>query len=79
MIKIGSFEAKTHFSDLLKRVKSGEEILITNRGKIVAKLTHYEEGGPNPELFIKKIKEFSNGRHTSLKEIIEMKGEGRKY
>ena len=79
MIKIGSFEAKTHFSDLLKRVKNGEEILITNRGKIVAKLTYYEEGGPDPELFIKKVKKFSKGRYVSLKEITEMKEDGRKY
>ena len=79
MIKIGSFEAKTHFSDILKRVKKGEEILITNRGKIVAKLISYEERGPNPKLFIKRIKEFSKSRRCSLKEINEMKEEGRKY
>jgi len=41
-------------------------------------LTHYEEGGPDPALFIKKIKEFSKGRHVSLKEISAMKEEGRK-
>ncbi len=79
MIKIGSFDAKTHFSELLKKVQTGEEILITNRGKIVARLTHYEEEGPNPELFIKKIKEFSKGRRTSLEEITKMKERGRKH
>ena len=79
MIKIGSFEAKTHFSEILKRVKKGNEILITNRGKIVAKLISCEEEGPNPKLFIKRIREFSKGRHCSLKEINELKQEGRKY
>lgn len=79
MIKIGSFEAKTHFSNLLKRVTNGEEIFITNRGKIVAKLTSYEEEGPDPELFIKRIKEFSKGRNCSLEEINKMKEGGRKY
>ena len=79
MIKFGSFQAKTHFSDLLKRVTMGEEILITNRGEIVAKLTSYKEKGPNPELFIKRIKEFNKGRSCSLKEINEMKEKGRKY
>jgi len=79
MIKIGSFEAKTHFSDLLKRVKKGEEILITNRGRVVAKLTSYEEEGPNPKLFIKRAQEFSKGRSCTLKEINEMKEEGRKH
>ncbi|MCK5579965.1 MAG: type II toxin-antitoxin system prevent-host-death family antitoxin [Candidatus Omnitrophica bacterium] len=79
MIKIGSFEAKTHFSNLLKKVTRGEEILITNRGKIVAKLISCEEKGPDPKLFIKRVSEFNKGRHCSLKEIKEMKEEGRKY
>lgn len=35
---IGSFEAKTHFSQLIERVSRGEEIMITRRGKPVAKL-----------------------------------------
>ncbi len=79
MIKIGSFEAKTHFSDILKRVKKGEEILITNRGQVVAKITAYAENGPDPKLFIKKVKELSKGKRCSLKEINEMTAEGRKH
>ncbi|MEW5894947.1 MAG: type II toxin-antitoxin system prevent-host-death family antitoxin [Candidatus Omnitrophota bacterium] len=79
MIKIGSFEAKTHFSEILKKPANGEEILITNRGKIVAKLTAYQEKGPDPELFIKKIREFSKGRKCSSKEIAAMRAEGRRY
>lgn len=78
MIKIGSFDAKTHFSDLLKRVSNGEEILITNRGKVVAKLTAYEEG-PNPELFIERTKAFQKGRICSVSQISKMKQEGRKH
>ncbi|MBM3533365.1 MAG: type II toxin-antitoxin system Phd/YefM family antitoxin [Alphaproteobacteria bacterium] len=35
---VGAFEAKTHFSRLLERVKKGEEITITQRGKPVARL-----------------------------------------
>lgn len=35
---IGAFEAKTHFSDLLKRAHDGEEIVITRRGEPFAKL-----------------------------------------
>jgi prevent-host-death family protein len=33
-----TYEAKTSFSKLLKRVLSGEEIFISNRGKPIAKL-----------------------------------------
>jgi prevent-host-death family protein len=38
MVTIGSFEAKTKFSALLERVEQGEQILITRRGKPVARL-----------------------------------------
>ena len=39
MEEIGSFEAKTHFSELLRRVENGEEFVVTMRGKPVASLT----------------------------------------
>ena len=35
---VGAFEAKTHFSELLERAEHGEEIVITRRGKAVARL-----------------------------------------
>jgi prevent-host-death family protein len=38
MEKIGTFEAKNRLSSLLDRVERGEEIMITKRGKAVAKL-----------------------------------------
>ena len=38
MDQIGAFEAKNKLSALLERVEQGEEILITRRGKPVAKL-----------------------------------------
>lgn len=44
MSTIGSFEAKTHFAELLQRAESGEEITITRRGKPVAKLVPVDRG-----------------------------------
>ena len=38
MTSVGSFEAKTHLTQLLERVAKGERILITNRGRPVAML-----------------------------------------
>jgi prevent-host-death family protein len=35
---VGVHEAKTHLSRLLERVEAGEEIEITNRGRVVARL-----------------------------------------
>ncbi|MXX35594.1 MAG: type II toxin-antitoxin system Phd/YefM family antitoxin [Gemmatimonadetes bacterium] len=44
MLKVGAFEAKTHLSALLARVARGEEVLITRRGKPVARLVPAEQG-----------------------------------
>jgi prevent-host-death family protein len=38
MDEIGAFEAKTKLGSLLDRVEAGEEIVITRRGKAVARL-----------------------------------------
>jgi prevent-host-death family protein len=35
---VGAFEAKTHLSELLDRVKAGEEVTITRHGSPVAQL-----------------------------------------
>ena len=43
METVNVHEAKTHFSKLLERVSSGEEIVIAKAGKPVAKLTRYTE------------------------------------
>ncbi len=38
MTTVGTFEAKTHLTQLLDRVAKGERIIITNRGRPVAML-----------------------------------------
>jgi prevent-host-death family protein len=38
MTSVGTFEAKTHLTQLLERVSRGERIVITNRGRPVAML-----------------------------------------
>jgi prevent-host-death family protein len=40
---IGTFEAKTHFTKIITQVIAGEEILITRRGKAVAKIIPIKE------------------------------------
>lgn len=42
MTKVGIHEAKTHLSRLLRRVASGEEIVIAKGGKPVARLVPVE-------------------------------------
>jgi prevent-host-death family protein len=38
MKAVNVYEAKTHFSKLLARVESGDEVVITRRGRPVARL-----------------------------------------
>ncbi|HET7281495.1 MAG TPA: type II toxin-antitoxin system prevent-host-death family antitoxin [Sphingomicrobium sp.] len=38
MREVGAFEAKNKFGTLLDWVESGEEVIITRRGKVVARL-----------------------------------------
>jgi prevent-host-death family protein len=42
--EVGAFEAKNKFGHLLDQVEYGEEILITRRGKPIAKLIPAEPG-----------------------------------
>jgi prevent-host-death family protein len=48
MATVGAVEAKTRFGQLLKRVERGEEITITRRGKVVARLVP-AAAEPNPD------------------------------
>ena len=40
---VGAFEAKTHFSEILRQVESGTMYTITRKGKPVARLAPLEE------------------------------------
>ena len=40
-VVVGIHEAKTNFSKLVKRVEAGEEVIVQNFGKPVAKLVPY--------------------------------------
>jgi prevent-host-death family protein len=44
---VGVHEAKTHLSRLLEQVAAGEEIEITNRGRVVARLVGPARRRPN--------------------------------
>lgn len=40
-MEIGSFEAKTHLAELLRKAEAGEEVVITRRGRPVARLVRF--------------------------------------
>lgn len=46
--RIGAFEAKTHFSQLLERAQQGTIFVVTRRGKPVAQLGPSDQGASQP-------------------------------
>jgi prevent-host-death family protein len=80
MATIGSFEAKTKFSALLQRVERGEQIVITRRGKPVAKLVRIDSGSAtraaDAVAQLKKLREGTTLGGLSWKKL---RDEGRKY
>lgn len=65
MTTIGTFEAKTHLTQLLERVASGERILITNRGKPVAMLVP-PESSANPAVIGQEMLAFRDRTKRTL-------------
>ena len=41
--QIGTFEAKTHFSQIIEKVEHGGDFIITKRGKPVAKIIPFQQ------------------------------------
>lgn len=74
---IGSFEAKTHFSELIEDVQKGIDITITNRGKPVAIIKPYRNEIINRKDIIAKITQYktTSGEDLRIKELIN---EGRR-
>lgn len=80
MITVGSYYAKTHLPDLLKKVEAGEHVLITRNGRSVARLVPAE--GPLRAPVRDTIRELqalrsrhSLGKGLTVRELID---EGRK-
>lgn len=78
MAKIGAFDAKTHFSELLRRVEEGETITITRHGRAVARL------GPIPdtvraqrESAVSALRRFAKGKRLGDLTIRELRETGR--
>lgn len=67
MITVGAFEAKTKLSELLDRVEQGEEVIITRRGKPVARMGAATDRAP------------AQKRKATVEEIREIAREFRKH
>lgn len=82
MLEYGAFEAKTHFSELLRKVEQGEQITITLRGKPVAVLCSVDQyqyqDRTDREAFerLRQLRKEAPVRAT-LEELQQWKQEGR--
>jgi prevent-host-death family protein len=81
---VGSFKAKTHLPELLRRVERGETITITKHGKPVAKLVPAVAGRawPGVRESVEAMKRFQReegpalGSGLTVRDLIEA---GRRY
>ncbi len=49
-------ELKAKLSGYLKRVKAGEEVIITERGKAIARVVPFTRSGPSPSEYEEMIR-----------------------
>ncbi len=79
---VGSFEAKTHLPQLLKRVADGEQFTITKHGKPIARLVPATAVTSKPDVrqVIEELKAFQKGNtlgeDLTIRDLIE---EGRRF
>jgi len=79
METVGAYEAKTHLTELLKRVAKGERITITKHGVPVATLQPANSTKKQPlREIIDQIKRFRSGHRLHGLSIREMIEEGRR-
>jgi prevent-host-death family protein len=76
--EIGSYDAKTKLPEILRRVESGEEFVITNRGKPIADLTPSRASSQvKIAAAINNLLRGLNGPITN-EELMQLKSSGRK-
>ena len=80
MTQIGAFEAKTHFSELLRRVARGESFEITRRNEPVAKLVGVDRdtGHEDPQQLLRRVRKLRQSVSADHEEIRDWISEGRR-
>ena len=79
MKTVGSYEAKTHFTQLLKDVSQGKQFVITKHGVPIALLQPIIlQPKKDIKTVIKELKKFRSEHQLTDLAIREMKVEGRR-
>jgi prevent-host-death family protein len=76
---VGSYEAKTHFAQLLAEVESGVEIVITKHGRPVARMVSAEAPRPNRVELMEQMRKFRESVDPVGIPFRELIDEGRKH
>jgi prevent-host-death family protein len=81
LIEVGTYEAKTRLPELLKRVEAGETVVITRRGKPVARIISAErDRSAEIAATLGRIEEFRKTMpRMTIEEILSARDEGRRY
>ena len=77
---VGTYEAKTHLSELLQKVEAGEEITITKHGAPVAKLVPVKKEASREERVaaIGQIQKLASGLSLRGLKVKDLTSEGRR-
>jgi prevent-host-death family protein len=80
MREVGAYEAKTNLAALLDAVEKGETIVITRRGRAVARLgpAHRPEPEETARLIARMKKKRSGRAAVTAQEILAARDEGRR-
>jgi len=81
MRKVGAFQAKAHFSELLNKVEAGEKITITRHGEPVAMIVpaHGAVQRENVELRLREIRRIRKGVRLGGLSVKALIAAGRKH
>jgi prevent-host-death family protein len=77
MREVGSFEAKTHLSELLAAVEAGETVTITRRGKPVAQLVPVRANTADRVDALRRLQQIGKEARMTVDEILTARDEGR--
>ena len=80
--EVGAFEAKTHFSQLLKEVEEGAVIHVTHRGRAVAVLrseTDARESLPVLARIAARRRRVSERESLTPEDLVSFRDEGRRF
>ena len=78
MLEINVKEARSNLSNILDRVEKGEEIIITRRGKRVARISNIVNT-PAPLQSLKKFRNKISNKGKSLSQVVIDQREEERY